>query len=177
MKVEGLMRGSDLREVYILLLKEKVGNGFYPLLVDKGDFDKLERALQKRDYSSSMLMNKLARRVGMTLLGVRLMQPHNGQTQALIDFELLNEIVSIRASAADAVVASLETHSSVWIANAVFEKQNKINTQGSRMAFPITAMSENLIKEALEAAVKNEDYELAGALKKELIGREAERQA
>ena len=117
-------------------------------------------------------MVKLALRVGMVPIGIRIMQPANGQTKALIDFELVNEVVSITTPVAEAIVTAIETNSALWVQRQAFERQAKINSSGEQnMALPITAMNDKLLDEALKAAVADENFELASVLHKELSKR------
>lgn len=170
LKVEGLTRGRELKDAYILILREREGERIFPVLIDEEGFNMIMQAMRNKDYTCSHLMVKLASRVGMTLIGIRLMQPANGKTQALIDFELVNEIVSITTPIAEAVVTALETRSSLWVQRTTFERQTRMNKNGGsqNMALPITAMSDKLISDALQAAVKEDNFELATILRDEL---------
>lgn len=170
LKVEGLTRGRELKDAYILILREREGERIFPVLIDEEGFNMIMQAMRNKDYTCSHLMVKLASRVGMTPIGIRLMQPANGKTQALIDFELVNEIVSITTPIAEAVVTALETRSSLWVQRTTFERQTRMNKNGGsqNMALPITAMSDKLISDALQAAVKEENFELATILRDEL---------
>lgn len=170
LKVEGLTRGRELRDAYILILREREGERIFPVLIDEEGFNMIMQAMRNKDYTCSHLMVKLASRVGMTPIGIRLMQPANGKTQALIDFELVNEIVSITTPIAEAVVTALETRSSLWVQRTTFERQTRMNKNGGsqNMALPITAMSDKLISDALQAAVKEDNFELATILRDEL---------
>lgn len=170
LKVEGLTRGRELKDAYILILREREGERIFPVLIDEEGFNMIMQAMRNKDYTCSHLMVKLASRVGMTPIGIRLMQPANGKTQALIDFELVNEIVSITTPIADAVVTALETRSSLWVQRTTFERQTRMNKNGGsqNMALPITAMSDKLISDALQAAVKEDNFELATILRDEL---------
>lgn len=170
LKVEGLTRGRELKEAYILILREREGERIFPVLIDEEGFNMIMQAMRNKDYTCSHLMVKLASRVGMTPIGIRLMQPANGKTQALIDFELVNEIVSITTPIAEAVVTALETRSSLWVQRTTFERQTRMNKNGGsqNMALPITAMSNKLISDALQAAVKEDNFELATILRDEL---------
>lgn len=174
LKVEGLTRGKDLHDAFILVLRAKDEGIFFPVLLTASDYNMIAEALQQRRYTCSRLMNQLAARVGMAMLGVRLMKPHHGKTQALIDFELVNELVSITVPAAEAVVAALETHSPIWVQKATFERQARLGHSDQSMALPITAMAENLLQEALRAAVEEENFELASILRDELNKRGAD---
>lgn len=170
LKVEGLTRGRELKDAYILILREREGERIFPVLIDEEGFNMIMQAMRNKDYTCSHLMVKLASRVGITPIGIRLMQPANGKTQALIDFELVNEIVSITTPIAEAVVTALETRSSLWVQRTTFERQTRMNKNGGsqNMALPITAMSDKLISDALQAAVKEDNFELATILRDEL---------
>lgn len=170
LKVEGLTRGRELKDAYILILREREGERIFPVLIDEEGFNMIMQAMRNKDYTCSHLMVKLASRVGMTPIGIRLMQPANGKTQALIDFELVNEIVSITTPIAEAVVTALATRSSLWVQRTTFERQTRMNKNGGsqNMALPITAMSDKLISDALQAAVKEDNFELATILRDEL---------
>uniref|UniRef100_UPI003FF02CB8 hypothetical protein n=1 Tax=Alloprevotella sp. TaxID=1872471 RepID=UPI003FF02CB8 len=170
LKVEGLTRGRELKDAYILILREREGERIFPVLIDEEGSNMIMQAMRDKDYTCSHLMVKLASRVGMTPIGIRLMQPANGKTQALIDFELVNEIVSITTPIAEAVVTALETRSSLWVQRTTFERQTRMNKNGGsqNMALPITAMSDKLISDALQAAVKEDNFELATILRDEL---------
>ena len=170
LKVEGLTRGRELKDAYILILREREGERIFPVLIDDEGFNMIMQAMRNKDYTCSHLMVKLASRVGMTPIGIRLMQPANGKTQALIDFELVNEIVSITTPIAEAVVTAFETRSSLWVQRTTFERQTRMNKNGGsqNMALPITAMSDKLISDALQAAVKEDNFELATILRDEL---------
>lgn len=170
LKVEGLTRGRELKDAYILILREREGERIFPVLIDEEGFNMIMQAMRNKDYTCSHLMVKLASRVGMTPIGIRLMQPANGKTQALIDFELVNEIVSITTPIAEAVVTALETRSSLWVQRTTFERQTRMNKNGGsqNMALPITAMSDKLISDALQSAVKEDNFELATILRDEL---------
>lgn len=179
LKVEGLTRGRELKDAYILILRERENERIFPVLIDEEGFNMIMQAMRNKDYTCSHLMVKLASRVGMTPIGIRLMQPANGKTQALIDFELVNEIVSITTPIAEAVVTALETRSSLWVQRTTFERQTRMNKNGGsqNMALPITAMSDKLISDALQAAVKEDNFELATILRDELNKRKDDKES
>lgn len=168
LKIEGLTRGRELQNAFILVLREVEGERFFPVLIDQKGYEMIAAALSEKDFTCSHLMNQLASRVGMTLIGVRLMQPANGETRALIDFELVNETVSIQTPVAEAAVAAHEMRASLWVQSDIFERQSKVQPTGQSMALPITAMNNELLEAALQGAVEEENFELASILRDEL---------
>lgn len=171
--IEGITRGRELQDAFILILRKKDGEEAFPVLIDEDGYAIIMNALKYKDYTRSRLMNQLAGRVGMTMIGVRLMQPANGKTQALIDFELINEMVSITVPVADAIVAALEAHCSIWVGKDVFLRATRAQKgkDMQQMALPLTAMSNKLLEEALKNAVAEENFELASFLRDELSKR------
>lgn len=165
---EGLTRGKELRDAYILVFREKQGNRFFPVLLQPEGYRLVADAMNRHDFTCSHLMNRLAGRVGMTLIGVRLQPPSKGTTQALLDFELINEVVSISVTAAEATVAALETKAPFWVERSTFERQIQQPQAQQSMALPISAMGDSLIEDALKAAVEDENFELASVLRDEL---------
>lgn len=172
--IEGLTRGKELQEAYILVLRDRNGDNFMPILLSANGYEMVSAALGNHDFTCSKLMNQLARRVGMRLIGVRLLQPQNGQTQALLDFELINEVVSIAVPIAEAVVAALEEGISFWVEKRVFAQQSKFTNTTDRMTLPISAMNDKLLQNALQAAVDEDNFELASILRDELNKRKPE---
>lgn len=168
LKIEGLTRGRELRDAYILVLGAKDESQYYPVLVPREGYEQLSAALNHNDFTCSHLMHRLAARVGMSLKGVRIMQPRDGVTQALVDFELISEVVTFAAPAAEAIVAALEVDAPIWVRRPLYESQTQMHGSGGNMALPLSAMADNLLKEALQSAVEEENYELASVLDHEL---------
>lgn len=168
--IEGITRGKELQDAFILILRKKDGEDVFPVLLDERGYQMIFNALRHKDFTCSHLMNQLAGRVGMTMIGIRLMQPANGKTQALIDFELINEVASITVPVAEAVVAALEAHCAIWVSKDVFLRASRAQKgkDVQQMALPITAMSDKLLEEALKNAVDEENFELASFLHNEI---------
>lgn len=171
MEIEGLTRGRELNDALILVLSAKGRSQLVPVLLDAADYDKVLGALKNKDYSSTRLMNRLATRVGLIPIGVRLMPPRSGKMRALIDFALINDMVSLSASAADGVVAAAEAHVSLYMPNELIEQQKQMPSNGAQMALPITAMNNSLLEEAMHSAVQEDNFELARVLRDELSNR------
>ncbi len=171
--IEGITRGKELKDAFILILRKKDGTEIFPVLIDEKGFNLIMNALRHKDFTCSHLMHKLAGRVGMTMIGVRVMQPANGNTQALLDFELINEVVSITVPVEEAVVAALEAHAALWVNSESFQRITRAqsNKGAEQMALPLTAMGDKLLKEALESAVAEDNFELASLLRDELSRR------
>lgn len=169
--IEGLTRGRELHNAFIMVLQEEKSGRILPVLIEQEEYHTLLAALRDHDYTPSKLMNQLAHRVGMVPVGVRIQRPKQGRTQALIDFALVNEIVSMAVPVAEAAVAALETHTSLWMLRETFERQMATPAPKDAVALPLSAMTGKLLEEALQAAVEEDNFELARVLRDELLKR------
>ena len=80
------------------------------------------------------------------------------------------EPVSIRAC--DAVLMSHIGHVPLFIEERLMEKQSvPYYKKSTGIAMPLNALSHSLLKEALDKAVEDENYELASHLRDEMLRR------
>ena len=170
-QIEGLTRGKELQNAYILVLRESRNRGFYPVLISAEGYESISTALCKHDYSCSHLMTVLANRLELRMQGIRLLRPCDGESQALIDFLCGDETISMTASVSQATVAALENGVSFWLRKDMFESVTNNIVTGDRMSFSLRAMNDKLIEEAITSAVAEDNYELAGMLHDELVRR------
>lgn len=56
LKVEGLTRGRELKDAYILILREREGERIFPVLIDEEGFNMIMQAMRNKDYTCSHLM-------------------------------------------------------------------------------------------------------------------------
>lgn len=172
LQIEGLTRGRELQNAYILVLRESRNKGLYPVLISAEGYESIAAALNKHDFSCSHMMSVLANRLGLKMQGVRLLRPRDGEPQALIDFVCGDETTSMTASASQAAVAALENGVSFWLRKDMFESVVNNAVTGDRMSIPLRAMNDKLIEEAIASAVAEDNYELAGMLHDELQRRQ-----
>ena len=169
---DGLTRGVTLRDAYILVLREPSRNAIFPVLISETDFHTLKDAMTKGDFTASRLMTALARKMEIIVLGVRLLPPQSGRTQALIDFERYGELLTLETDIAAAVVAAMENHVSIWIKDEQFSRQTQMPHDEGAMALPIGGMNDMLLTDVMQAAVEQDNFELAQMIRDELTHRQ-----
>lgn len=173
LSIEGLTRGKEWRKAFLLMLRQKDGSALLPLLVPEEGYKRVMKAVHGGDYTSTELMNRLARRVGMRLLGGRVMQPLNGTSQALLDFGLINEVVSLAVPVVDAVVAAMEMNVSLWMEKGMFENMTRFMKEENAVALPMGGISNEMLSDFMQTAAGEDNFELASMLRDELARRRA----
>ncbi len=174
LSVDGLTSSTSLQGAHVLLLREKDGSVLVALPLDATGYRRVQTAVKRKDYTSSHLMLRLAELMGLKLLGVRVLPPSGGITQGRLDFEDGNVLRVLDVPIADAVVASLESGCSLWAAPAMIEAHRKRHSPQGTVGLPLRGMEERLLRQALESAVAEDNFELAALIRDELKSREEE---
>lgn len=169
---DGLTRGVTLRDAYILVLREPSRNTIFPVLISETDFHTLKAAMTKGDFTASRLMTALACKMNMIVLGVRLLPPQDGRTKAQIDFERYGELLTLETDIAAAIVVAMENHVGIWIKNDQFRRQTHMPHEEGAMALPIGGMNDLLLTDVMQAAVEQDNFELAKMIRDELTHRQ-----
>lgn len=173
LEIAGLTQGTSLHEAYILILKEKAGKRLMPLLIEHTDFLRLKLAMTRRKFPDLGLMLQLASAYRIQLEKVVLRAPKNGETPASLFFtNPLQEEQVIQTDATSGILVAMKSECPLLTYRSLFERQIGQQKSEDQIAVPITIMSKQLLNEALQAAVLEENFELASQLRDELKERE-----
>ena len=169
---EGLTRGVSLQEAYFLMLREKDSKRFLPSLLEKDEFDLVYRALHDKQYPATSLMGRLAHRFSIHLESVHIFYPPHGNLSATLFFN--NGVVTekIACNIAEGITAALHLQCPILMQRSMFDEQMLRQQGEGQVSMPITAMNKKLLEEALDAAVKEDNFELASVIRDELRQRE-----
>lgn len=169
---EGLTRGVSLQEAYFLMLREKGGKHFLPSLLSKEEYELVLLALNKKQFPQTRLMSRLARRFSIRLESVHIFYPPHGNLSGTLIFNDDNKIEKIPCNIAEGITSALENQCPILMNKEMFEEQILRQKGEGQVSMPITAMNDKLLQEALKAAVKEENFELASVLRDEIRSRE-----
>lgn len=170
---EGLTRGVSLQEAYFLMLRDKEGKRFLPALLDKEEYEQIILAINQKKYPSTRLMSLLAHRYNIKLESVHVFYPPHGNLSASLIFNNQVTTERIACDIAEGIIAALNNNSPILMQRSMFEEQILRQKGEGQVSMPITAMNMKLLEEALQAAVEQENFELASVLRDEIKLREA----
>jgi bifunctional DNase/RNase len=166
LEIAGLTQGTSLHEAYILILKEKASKRLMPLLIEHTDFLRLKLAMTRRKFPDLGLMLQLASSYRIQLEKVVLRAPKNGETPASLFFtNPLQEEQVIQTDATSGILVAMKSECPLLTYRSLFERQIGQQKSEDQIAVPITIMSKQLLNEALQAAVLEENFELASQLR------------
>lgn len=169
----GLTRGMTFEDVFILILKEKDGNRCIPVLIDKETFVML-RSVFRGNMPKNNLAKEIASVFDIKLDYVILHQPPTGGSMVSTLILCQNGITTktLETDLATGVTASLSEDVPLRLPEIVFSRlaNRQTGTEG-QVSFPISSMTDKLLGDALQMAVKEDNFELASLLRDEIARR------
>ena len=172
----GLTRGATLRDAYILILRELSGMRCMALLITPDEYKMVSNAMQGNRSRMSKLLRDTCDTFGIRMLCVVLHNnTNNGAYRSEIILQQGSDIRTIRQKVGTGVVLAMDLKLPLQVSAQYFEAMtNQAPKQdGSvEVRIPIAAMDESLLREALQEAVKEDNFEMASTLRDELQRRE-----
>lgn len=172
--LEGFTKGTTLKEAYVVVLREKESQHVMPLLLGGDEYAHITNALEQDDRWGFRLFRRLANRAGLQLMGVHLRYNSRGEMHAHVLIRLGDTTDAMRVSLGEGLLLSIDEKLPIWALRSQLELARRQQSKEGEVSFPIDAMPTELLKEALEKAVKNDEFELAAALQ-EVIDRRNEK--
>ncbi len=165
----GLTRSTTLRHAFLLLLRELNGTRLLPIVLDEGEYNRLEAAISKNDTSETYLARRFCTNFNIKLDAVMLTRTKdNGYRAFCIARQDDGRTKFFELDAVTGIIAATGLKAPLQIATQTFEAMYDKKGEEGLVAIPVTAMNDALLAEALEMAVAEENYELASQLNEEL---------
>lgn len=174
---EGLTQSTTLKEAYMIILREEFGlQRHLPLLIPPVGFKMLKRVLVNQDYSLQDTYFNMLNLFNIRLTTTVIRQDENGHfySEVRLTRELedgFDDTRSLRVTLYTGLAAVVASKGQICISREDFERLYVSQPGDSQVAVPIAAMTDTLLNEALQQAVKNEWFELASKLRDELKSR------
>lgn len=168
--VEGTTTGSEMTSAYIVLFREENGRRLFPALLNKTDFMAVNEAMGRGHYPTVALTAKVCSAIGMKLHGVRLQFPDKGRFEAFMDFvdAAGSRHIMIKGSLAEAVCLALLMNRPIVTRPVNLGGNTSDVGRHQRIALPLPAMSREILEEALQQCVAQDNFEQASAIRDEL---------
>lgn len=171
---EGLTQGTTLTDVFLLIMRESEGSRHLPLILDKQGFQLICQALENQHFPETKLMGKLARVFAITPRRVVVRYTQAGHFFATIFWQQAgsNDEHILNTELAQGIATSLEQGCPIVVYREEFNRLHNRQSKEGQVAIPLTAMSGDLLKEALRLAVESDNFELASQLRDEINSRQ-----
>jgi len=167
-----LSQGISMKSAFILLLQQKGGTRCLPLLVSEEEQFLLSRAMQHGEFPTLEPMMKLVRLFRLDVECVILTMNRQGTFKALTILQMEDRKRLLEYSPVTGILVAMLTGCRLFISHHFFNSRFTSDAGDPNVALPLAMMTENLLHEALQMAVKSENFELAQVLNEELKKRD-----
>lgn len=168
-----MSRSSDNR-AHMLILQERGGLRKIVVALGLSEAQSIAFAMQNKRPSRKLthdLFCAFASAFDIDMRYVIINHIEDGTYHSVILFEQEGNVQEIDARTSDAIALALRTGVPILINEELLNRTCIQDEQNGLISIPLNVVDENIIRKAMDEAVRNEDYELAKALKDELDSR------
>lgn len=170
-----LSKTSDDR-AYVMLLREVAGKRKIMVAIGYAEAQAVAFAMKgittKRPITHD-LFHSFAESFGATMQCATISKVDDGTFYSTLLFRIGDELREIDARTSDAVAIALRFSAPIYIEEKLLERVSIHDEFNGAISIPITIADTDTLKQVLDRAVKDENYELAMKIKEEIDSRKA----
>ena len=169
--VQEVSKGLSYKDVYVLLLREVNGERRMPMMVGAEEAKMVVSKIRPNQVPLNGLPDLFCRLTNLydiILEEVLIYKVDNGAFRAFLFLYRDGLTERIEGRASDAVVLALTYGRPIYISKNLFDRQYMREMGGGAVSLPINSLNVALLREALDNAIREENYELASQLRDEL---------
>ena len=170
---EILSRASGER-AFIMLLQEKEGLRKLPVLIGPSEAQAVAFAKRNVHFSRPVthdLFKSFAETAGATLLNATIYKMAEGTFYSHLVFQVGEREFKLDARTSDAVAVAMRCGAPIYIDDGLLNMLCVKEEWENAISIPITLAGTDTLREVMQRAIKDENYELAMKVKEELDAR------
>ncbi len=175
LKVLNLSKSLPQAHAYALLLKELQGTRQLPVIIGPSEAQAIAFSLKglipPRPFTHDLLV-KAFDACRIDLVEILIYKVVEGVFYSYLYFDKEGEIIRIDSRTSDAVALAMRFGCPIYTTEDILKKESVKWEDGGPISVPITAVNMTILKETLESAVKDENYEMASQIRDEIRRRE-----
>lgn len=169
-----LSKGLSTKDIYIVVLREKYGTFLFPFPISKEHESVIECMLYPLQGKKPVLvpsLRQLYAASGVIISSICINNVAEGEFKADVYQIHDGEETSCVVSAGDALILALYFRVPIYVDQRLM-KEAFSNGSEHTFSLSIKSLSKDMLKDALEEAIKKEQYEIASIIRDELKKRE-----
>lgn len=180
LKIHGMSTTLQPADAYALVLEEVEGEGRkLPIIIGHLEAQAIKVAMVQyrapRPLTHDLFLS-LAGQLGAQLKKVQIYRVKDGVFYSYLFLEKDGEEIQIDSRTSDAIALALRSGCPIFIFREIMDKEYLRDMGNGAFSVTINMISLDMLKEALQKAVENENYEQASKLRDEIKRREEEQQ-
>lgn len=177
LKVLNLSTIVNPMEACALILKEVNGKRKLPVIIFSREAQAIMTELSLKKFPRPLthdLFPALTKQIGVTLVRVEIYKVKDGVFYSYLYFQKDGEEYQVDARTSDAVALAMRYNCPIYTSEEIMQSEKIKELREDSFSVPLNSVNLDLLKEALEKAIKEEKYEQATYLRDEIKRREEE---
>ena len=164
-------------DAYALVLEEVDGGRKLPIIIGQQEAQAIKVMMMKYQPPRPLthdLFPTLTMHLGATLKQIVIYKAKDGVFYSYLYFDKEGEEIKIDARTSDAVALALRFRAPIYTTESILSKECLHEMGGGSFSVPVNMITLPMLKEALQKAINEENYEQASRLRDEIQRREEE---
>lgn len=169
LQVHYLTRGTQLAHAHILILKHSESDLHLPVLITEEEAEALKNVVEKGHSEDTALALQILKALDTDIRSIHIVPDLPGRYHALVVMQTAQSSRhTLTCPVVKGVCLAIATKQPLLMAQADFLQHLGQMKDNGHVAFPLPAMTDRLLDEALQVAIDEENYELAATLHREI---------
>lgn len=169
LQVHYLTRGTQLAHAHILMLKHSESDLHLPVLITEEEAEALKNVVEKGHSEDTALALQILKALETDIRSIHIVPDLPGRYHALVVMQTAQASRhTLTCPVVKGVCLAMATKQPLLMAQADFLQHLGQMKDNGHVAFPLPAMTDRLLNEALQVAIDEENYELAATLHREI---------
>lgn len=179
LKVWEVTKGVTFKEMFILILREVNGNRKLPMLLSASEavgiinnfrgsmecfgIEKIEDRIPMSDTLRQMLLA-----LDVIVEEIIISDINKGIYQTEVTLLQFGKRETVITNAADGILLAMQFRCPIYIKPEFLDRQSLEQSNNHGVSFPLNSLDLDLLHDALDGAIKMENYEMAEAIRNEI---------
>ena len=171
LRVEEISKIETKSNQFILLLKERYGKRHLPIPLSEHEAQDMLAVMHSEPVQFApwtQIIKELTQSLGIIIDSTIIKEVSDGTYIAEVQVLQNGQQSSFRTNAIEALILALAHRSSIYISQTLMDLQYVHSSSKGSVTVPLNSLNLDMLKEALNVAIKQENYELASHLRDEI---------
>lgn len=171
LKIHDMSTTLHPADAYALVLEEVDGGRKLPIIIGRQEAQAIKVMMMKFVPTRPLthdLFQTLTTHLGVVLKKILIYKAKDGVFYSYLYFDKDGEEIKIDSRTSDAVALALRYKCPMYTTEEIMENEHLHDLGEGKFSVPITSVSMQMLEEALQKAIDNEEYEQASHLRDEI---------
>lgn len=174
LEIQDVSQGTMVNHPFFLMLREADGWRKLSVIIGMAEAQAILVAMRGVKFSRPLLHDvyvSTLEKMNVSLEEVVIYKVVDGVYYSLLELRQGEDSYRVEARTSDAVALALRCHAPIYTIESLMQREHIQEGENGAISIPVSSVGIPMLREALERAIKDENYELAAQLRDEIARR------